>query len=110
MHLESLLDSGTTNIKGIVHLRKVEVWYQVCCYGGIITIISMCSSCSTSTLQNFLQGPCRFSVVFAQIFHILLFYIILCPHGDITSPSSNWHIKIKILNNLAKFQEFNNLH
>ena len=33
----------------------------------------MCSSCSTSTLQNF--NPV--DLVFAQIFHVLLFYIIL---------------------------------
>ena len=41
----------------------------------------MCSSCSTSTLQNF--NPV--DLVFVQIFHILLFNIILCPQCDATS-------------------------
>ena len=41
----------------------------------------MCSSYSTSTLQNF--NPV--DLVFAQIFHILLFYTTLCPHCDVTS-------------------------
>ena len=41
----------------------------------------MCSSCSTSTLQNF--NPV--DLVLAQIFHILLFYITLCPQYDVTS-------------------------
>ena len=34
-----------------------------------------------STLQSF--NPV--DKAFAQIFHILLFYIILCPHCDVTS-------------------------
>ena len=41
----------------------------------------MCSSCSTSILQNFNSE----NLVLAQIFHILLFYIILRPQCDITS-------------------------
>jgi len=39
----------------------------------------MCSSCSTSTLQNFNPE----NLVLAQIFHILLFYSILCPQRDV---------------------------
>ena len=54
----------------IFHFGKVEVWKGACCYGDIITTITMCS---TSTLQNLN----RVDLVFAAIFHILLFYIIL---------------------------------
>ena len=46
----------------------------------------MCSSCSTSTLQNF--NPV--DSVFSQIFHILLFYIIFFVH-NVTSQVINLH-------------------
>lgn len=76
---ESPLDSGA-------EIRHFSFWegrslLRVCCYGDIITTITMCSSCSTSTLQNF--NPV--DSVFTQIFHILLFYSTLCPHRDVTS-------------------------
>ena len=57
------------------HFRKVEVWLRACCCGDIITTITMCSSYSTSTLQNFNTVD-----FYAQIFHILLFHITLCLH------------------------------
>ena len=43
--------------------------------------MTMCSYCNTSNLQNL--KPVDF--VFAQIFHILLFYTTLSPHCDVTS-------------------------
>ena len=54
-----------SNKWGIFQLRKVEVWSRVCCYGDVIFTITMWSSHSTSTLQNF--NPVDF--VFAQIFY-----------------------------------------
>ena len=51
----------------------------VYCYGDVMTTITMCSSRSTSSLLNF--NP--LDLVFAQIFYILLFYIIWCPHCDV---------------------------
>ena len=71
------LDSGVTNeVCFILGSRGL-----LCCYSDTITAITMCSSCSTSTLQNF--NPV--DLAWAQIFHIMLFYIILCPHRDVTS-------------------------
>ena len=54
----------------------------------------MLSSCRTWTLQNF--NPV--DLLFAQIFHILLFQIILCLQCDVTS---HLIFYIKILNNSA---------
>ena len=54
----------------------------------------MLSSSSTLTLQNF--NPV--DLVFAQIFHILLFKTIMCPQCDVTSHLICY---IKILNNSA---------
>jgi len=53
----------------------IEVSYQVCCYGDIITTTTMCSSCSTTIMQNF--KPVDIDIWFS--------YITLCPHYDITS-------------------------
>ena len=61
--------------------RNRIVSLYVCCYGDIMTTITMCSSYSTSTLLIF--NPV--DLVFAHIFLVLLFYIILCPHCDIIS-------------------------
>ena len=64
------------------YFGKVEVWQRVCYYSDIITTSTLCSFYSTSTLQHF--NP--INLVFARVFHILWFYIILRPSCDITSP------------------------
>ena len=74
---ESVLNSGATN-KAFFILGS---WRSGNKYVAMVTTITMCSSCNTSTLQNF--NPV--DLVLAQIFHILLFYITLCPQCDITS-------------------------
>jgi len=68
---ESVLNSGALN---------KAFFILVCCYGDIIITITMCSSCSTSIMQDF--NPVN--LVLAQIFHISLFYITLCPQNDVT--------------------------
>ena len=74
-----------SNKWSIFHFGKVEVWWRVCCCGDIITNITMCSFCNTSTLQNFNPALQNFIPV-DLLFYILLFHIILCPHCDITNP------------------------
>ena len=60
----------------------------------------MCSSCSTSTLQSF--NPV--DLVLAQIFHILLFYITLCPQNDVTSHLICIKQNIELLGNQECYQ------
>ena len=71
---ENLLDSGAKN-NAFPFWEGIEVSYQICCYGDIITTTTMCSSCSTTVMQNFKPVDTD----------IWLSYIILCPHYDITS-------------------------
>ena len=60
-------------------LNSGAFFILVCCYGDIIITITM-STCSTSIMQNF--NPV--DLVLAQIFHISLFYVTLCPQNDVT--------------------------
>ena len=52
------------------HFGKVEDWYEVCCYGDIITNITIC------TVVLVAHQRCKISTCgLAQIFRILLFYL-----------------------------------